>query len=396
MVNEMRETRKKTPRVTFDEVIQEFYASSKIPTPGHVQKFVELYPQYAVDIIDFAATWMESKESELECDEDDSEVDLVVNRTMSHIQNMQFNDELEHDSICKEKLSTDSVSDKSLQPIEIKADTSDGKKHSHHRKLKACLTEIPSSAELSISKNSVSEFSKGSFNIATVVFSNKPGEKRSSELPGYSLAPDKKKTNVSKNREANDSFKRAVLATEIVSRWHTNAKFGSVKLQKALYLCEKHLSFSEVQGNYYRHAAGPHDNTLMRSVTSQMKKAKWYEAKKDGQRTVFIPLEKAGSHKTYFGRYWADNSGEFDILISKLTNMDTEQTEIVATLYAAWNDFMIDGKDPADEEIVTEVLDRWHDSKRRINQNRWKEALLWMKKNALVPKGQGAKTIIPV
>lgn len=190
----------------------------------------------------------------------------------------------------------------------------------------------------------------------------------------------------------NDSFKRAVLAAEIVSRWCDQAKFGSVKLQKTLFLCEQHLGFKEVQGNYYRHAAGPHDNRMMRSVIKQLTTSKWFEVIKDRSRTIFKPLQKAGAHRTYFSRYWGDRERDFDVLIDKLTKMDTEQTEIIATIYAVWNDFLLSGKNPNDEEIVRDVLTNWHDSKRRIDDTRWLSALQWMKQNELVPSGGGSRT----
>jgi hypothetical protein len=195
-----------------------------------------------------------------------------------------------------------------------------------------------------------------------------------------------------RSRGANNSFKRAVLAAEIVSRWYKEATFGSVKLQKTLFLCENFLGFSEVSGNYHRHAAGPHDNRMMRSVVKQMADAKWYATGKDGYKTVFIPLDKVGNHKEYFCRYWGERENDFNCLIEKLSKLDTEKTEIIATLYAAWNDFLIDGKNPSSAEIIDEVLNNWNDSKRRIDSTRWAAALQWMSANQFVPNGSGSKT----
>ena len=67
--------------------------------------------------------------------------------------------------------------------------------------------------------------------------------------------------------------------------------------------------------------------------------------------------------------------------------MDTKRCEIVATLYSAWEDFLNQGKIPDDEAIVNEVLNNWHESKKRIEKKRWRKALEWMRENGYVPKG---------
>ena len=72
--------------------------------------------------------------------------------------------------------------------------------------------------------------------------------------------------------------------------------------------------------------------------------------------------------------------------------MTSEQCEIVATLYAVWNDFLLDGETPTDQQIVQSVLNSWHPSKRNISEDRWLAALPWMRSNDLVPQGVGEKT----
>ncbi len=72
--------------------------------------------------------------------------------------------------------------------------------------------------------------------------------------------------------------------------------------------------------------------------------------------------------------------------------MKTEQAEIVATLYAAWNDMLIAGKSPEDQEIICEVRENWHECKKRFTENRLQTALDWMREKGLVPKGLGVRT----
>jgi restriction endonuclease S subunit len=192
--------------------------------------------------------------------------------------------------------------------------------------------------------------------------------------------------------KANPFFRRSVLAAEIVDRLHTDETFGRVKFQKALFLCEHHLNLPEVGGDYRRAAAGPFDNRLIHSVESQLERSKWYKAVKSEGRTTYVPMEKAGGHKPYFSRYWGEFEIRFTALVKLLKPMKTEQAEIVATLYAAWNDFLIKHEPVDDQKIVNEVLSNWDDSKARISEDRWHKALDWMRQKGLTPHGFGRAT----
>ena len=191
-----------------------------------------------------------------------------------------------------------------------------------------------------------------------------------------------------KTIKANIHFKRSVLAAEIAKRMQHQNKFGRIKFQKILVLCDLHLDM-DIGGNYQRDAAGPFDNRMMRSITSQLAKQKWFKPvkPKDGYGTKYVPMEKAGGHQEYFYKYWGDKLDRFNELLALLGPMTTEQAEIVATLYSAWHDFLEQGEQPTDEELVTEVRTNWHESKKRIEPARWHKAINWMRQKALVPHG---------
>ena len=74
---------------------------------------------------------------------------------------------------------------------------------------------------------------------------------------------------------------------------------GRIKLQKLIHLCEYHGQVSEVQGEYSRKAAGPFDAKAMAGVRLGLKKQRWFEEIKDGERYAYRPLEKRGEHKKY-------------------------------------------------------------------------------------------------
>ena len=185
-------------------------------------------------------------------------------------------------------------------------------------------------------------------------------------------------------KKENKAFKRNVLAAEIIHQLYKEPTFGHVKFEKIMFLCEKSIEadFSD----YKRAAAGPYDSKTIRAIDSQLKTSKWFEAKFDGGRWEYKPLEKAGEHQKYFNSFFKDNKKKVSAIIEKMRAWDTERCEIVATLYSAWLDFLQDNKMPSDKSIVDEVLNNWHDSKKRISRDRWEKALKWMKENDLIPK----------
>lgn len=187
-------------------------------------------------------------------------------------------------------------------------------------------------------------------------------------------------------KQANVHFKRSVWAAEIADRLCNEPTFGHVKMEKMIFLTE-HLCGVDIGSNYHRDAAGPYDNRAIRSIDSQLKKQNWFEAcRNDKGYYHYTPLVKRGGHKEYFNKYFSDVQADFDKVINIFRNWNTERCEIVATLYSAWKDIASAQKTYSDEDIINEVLNNWHESKKRISIERWQLALKWMKEKGFEPK----------
>lgn len=187
-------------------------------------------------------------------------------------------------------------------------------------------------------------------------------------------------------RQANVHFMRSVLAAEIIDQLHDQPTFGHVKFEKMMFLVE-HLCEVETGSTYHRKAAGPYDNRALRSIDSQLRAQQWFDARKEGKRYQYVPMQKRGGHKRYFDRYFSGIEEPFDRILGAFKTLDTERCEIVATLFAAWSDLLRDRETVSDQLIVHEVLNNWHEAKRRISEDRWLKALGWMRSQSFVPKG---------
>ena len=195
----------------------------------------------------------------------------------------------------------------------------------------------------------------------------------------------KKQEESPKAKTANVYFKRSVLAAEIADRLCEERTFGHVKMEKLIFLTE-HLCHIDIDSHYHRDAAGPYDNRALRSIDSQMKKQKWFEAKKEDKGYRYLPMQNRGGHKKYFEKYYADVMPLFEKIIDIFKTSSTEQCEIVATLYSAWDDLLHSRQSFTDDDILNEVLNNWNETKKRIKRSRWQAALDWMRDQGFTPQ----------
>ena len=185
----------------------------------------------------------------------------------------------------------------------------------------------------------------------------------------------------------------AFLSAEIVHRLHNEPTFGRVKHQKILHLCEHIAQLKEIDGRYSRHAAGPLDGCAIHAVAADLKKREWYaEVPRESFGHAYQPLAKAGGHAKDFAALWPDRAERVQGLIELMRRWDTDKCELFSTAYAAWNDLLIWGREPTDDAILHEILERWHPDKQRFTRKRWKSMLDWIRREGYAPTGFGRAT----
>lgn len=191
---------------------------------------------------------------------------------------------------------------------------------------------------------------------------------------------------------------RLAATAEIICLHARKPTFGRVKNQKLLYLAETHAGIREIGGRYERQAAGPYDSELMTLVERELEAAGVMSVSQQDGRGSTVSYSVNRSWKRDRERLKAmlgDRLVAFDQVNAKLADLDTRGAEAVATLYAVWNDALIDGEACDDARVIRGFLDEWHREKRE----KFKEADLrtwlgWMRRNGLVPEGCGPRTIM--
>lgn len=152
----------------------------------------------------------------------------------------------------------------------------------------------------------------------------------------------------------------------------------------------------EIQSKEERYAAGPHDPVLMNQAIQGLRKNQWFEelALDDGKRYEYRPLAQSGTHRPAYEALWsAEQRHQINELIELMRSWDTAKCERVATLYSAWNDLLIEGREAHEAAILQEVLHGWNESKLKYSEAQWRAELGEMHQHSfLTPTGFGKRT----
>lgn len=187
-------------------------------------------------------------------------------------------------------------------------------------------------------------------------------------------------------------FAQAILLCKVIEKLN-KYNLGRVKAEKTLYLIEKNIGF-DFDNNYVREAAGPLSESIYKCESVVSKKNKWIKVNKVKKHIEYEILSDFSKYSKYYDKYYSDYDNQIESIIEKVKNYSTDKSEMVATLYASWNDFIIKREDVTDIKIVKDVRENWNDTKKRFNEQKWLDVLEEMKEIELTPKGNGNLTII--
>lgn len=167
---------------------------------------------------------------------------------------------------------------------------------------------------------------------------------------------------------------------------------GKTQIQKLLYLFDSHLGLN-LATQYYRYKHGPYDLSLDHYLNVLVENGWFKKVPGDAEK-----YEKGSNHAEFCDKYkdaFAQHSGKINSLVSFAKDMKkTSQIERIATIFAVWNDLILDGnRTPTDDEIIHEILTHWTPNKANTAEGTWKGTLDKMRKQGIIPKGWGLHTL---
>lgn len=185
-------------------------------------------------------------------------------------------------------------------------------------------------------------------------------------------------------------YRKALLMLRVLDLLGTGVR-GRIQLQKCMFAAECLLNMP-FQTQFIRYEHGPYDPDLL-NIEEIINAKGWYTVLKGSP----VSYQKGKQFEEGLREYmdtFSDIDQKLEKIVDFLRPMKTSQAERVATLLAAWNDFIIDGvSHPTDKEIIGEVVTNWTPNKANPQYSTWQDTLFKMREHRFVPKGSGVHTL---
>jgi type I restriction enzyme S subunit len=169
--------------------------------------------------------------------------------------------------------------------------------------------------------------------------------------------------------------------------------FTHVKGEKCAHMIESLVGI-DLGRTPVKDAAGPNDFNHLKKVEHRAKMTNAFDFKRvEGGAYRVTKLHGFDRLIAKARTALGDRLSEAENLLQWMLPMSVRQAEIVATVYAGWNNLLLDGKQPTDEEIVYESRENWHPDKLKIDRGKFFTAIQWMREQTVVPEGKGKRVL---
>jgi len=181
---------------------------------------------------------------------------------------------------------------------------------------------------------------------------------------------------------------KTILAGHIINLNNTT-DFGRVKFQKLLFLTE-YICKINFDSNYIKKVAGPYDDVLIKSIEADFNRMRFFNVvqdKTDNKRVRYTALKGANELESLFLENFADESLRINNTLLKFRPLSWGECELIATLYAVWNNRIIKNEPITDELLYSDFM-TWDKQKSKYHSvfHKW---LFWMKDERIIPDGWG-------
>jgi type I restriction enzyme S subunit len=169
--------------------------------------------------------------------------------------------------------------------------------------------------------------------------------------------------------------------------------YGHVKTEKISHMMEALVGI-DLGRVPVQDAAGPNDFPHLKKVEHRARMAKFFtfhERTGGGYR-----MAKGSNFNSLIAKTRAalgELNQKVEDLINLMVSMTMQQAEIFATVFAAWNNLLLENKRPSDEEIVLAARENWHPKKLEIPRDKFFKAIGWMREKGICPEGKGKKVV---
>ena len=183
-----------------------------------------------------------------------------------------------------------------------------------------------------------------------------------------------------------------IIAGHIVNRLYKSEGWGRTKLQKSLHLAGYYAQIY-IGNEYIRNTAGPDDQRLMDYIDQQFRQFNHVkitrEKLRDGKiHYNYTPTSLIHEVEMVYAKYPENVRKQIDLLLDKMNIMDLDRAEILSTLYAVWNNRIIKGERITDDLLISDFY-AWSKHKLEFDESRLRRALVYMRKENIVPTGWG-------
>jgi type I restriction enzyme S subunit len=181
------------------------------------------------------------------------------------------------------------------------------------------------------------------------------------------------------------------MAYQLHEKRGKQASVGHVKAEKIAHMVEALVGI-DLGRSPIKDAAGPDDYPHFVRVKHRAEKAGFFSfAQVEGPAYQVTKLANFDGLVERTCQALGARKTDVERLLTIMVPMSTRQAEIFSTVFAAWNNLLLDRQAITDEKIVSAARDNWHPEKLSIPREKFFEAIKWMRKNDLVPSGKGKR-----
>ena len=180
---------------------------------------------------------------------------------------------------------------------------------------------------------------------------------------------------------------QAALVYKVIKQSGNDLK-GRIHLMKLIYMLDCMLGLG-LGINYLRYTRGPY-NPIIESIEKNLSD-KGIISVNTAKNYSYTVIDDSFDSK--YNELFAKHNSEIEKIIDYMKRMKSSRAEKIATLYAAWNDMVIDGvQNITDKMIIDDVMNNWTENKAKTDFSTWQHILNDMKDKKIIPHGYGKHT----